>query len=105
MPGRARLVSKHSQAKAGSTPLVDLVTLGLGLILTAVALFYLGRAAVEFAVVAVREGGAAWLFAFGAVLGAVVSMVLVLALVGRVLRTLGFISDYKPRRAGARRRR
>jgi hypothetical protein len=48
---------------------------------------------------------AAWIFTLGAALGAVVCLVLMLALVGRAMRTLGFISDYKPRRAGARRRR
>jgi hypothetical protein len=100
-------VSKHSQtrARAGSSPLVDLATLGVGVILTAVAWYYLVRAAIDFGVLAVREGGPAWLFALGAALGAAVSMVLMLAIVGRALRTLGFISDYKPRRAGARRRR
>lgn len=100
-------MSKHSQthSRASSNPLIDLASVGVGAILTAVAWFYLVSAAIDFGVVAVREGGAAWLFSLGAGLGAAVSMVLMLALVGRVLRTLGFISDYKPRRAGARRRR
>ena len=98
-------MSKHSQSRPNSTPLVQLVALGLGAVATGVVWFYLVSAAIDFGVLAVREGGPAWLFTLEAGVGAVVAMVLMLALVGRVLRTLGFISDYKPRRAGARRRR
>jgi hypothetical protein len=74
-------------------------------VLTGVAWFYLVNAAIDFGVVAVGGRPAAWIFTLGAALGAVVCLVLMLALVGRAMRTLGFISDYKPRRAGARRRR
>jgi hypothetical protein len=98
-------VSKHSQSRSSSSPLLHLVTLGLGAVATGVVWFYLVAAAIDFGVLAVREGGPAWLFTLEAGVGAVVAMVLMLALLGRVLRTLGFISDYKPRRAGARRRR
>lgn len=96
----------HRQAEAGaeSAPRAQVVSLGIGVVLTAVAWFYLVRAAVDFGVAAVNGLVAAWLFTLGAALGAVVCLVLMLALVGRGLRSLGFISDYKPRRAGARRR-
>lgn len=96
----------HRQAEAGaeSAPRAHVVSLGIGVVLTAVAWFYLVRAAVDFGVAAVNGLVAAWLFTLGAALGAVVCLVLMLALVGRGLRSLGFISDYKPRRAGARRR-
>lgn len=86
--------------------MVQLAVAGLGIVLTGVAWFYLVRAAIDFGALAVRDGqGAAWLFTLGAGLGGVVCLVLLLTLVGRALRTLGYISEYKPRRAGARRRR
>jgi hypothetical protein len=77
----------------------------VGAVLTAVAWFYLVGAAVDFGVVAVRGQSTAWIFTLGAALGAVVCLVLMLALVGRALRAVGYLSDYKPRRAAARRRR
>jgi hypothetical protein len=86
--------------------MVQLAGAGLGIVLTGAAWFYLVGAAIDFGALAVRDGqGVAWLFTLGAGLGAVVCLVLMLTLVGRGLRTLGYISDYKPRRAGARRRR
>ena len=104
MAGGLRAVSRHSQARASSAPLIQLAALGVGAILTAVAWFYLVNAAIDFGVLALRGESAAWLFTLGATLGAVVCLVLGLALVGRALRTLGVISDYKPRRAAARRK-
>jgi len=77
----------------------------LGIFVAGLAWFYLVRAAIDFGGIAVSGTPVAWLFTLGAAAGAVVCLVLVLALVGRGLRTLGYISDYKPRRAGARRRR
>jgi hypothetical protein len=101
-------VSKHSQTRAnplaGIVPFLPLVLMGLGAILTAVAWFYLVGAAIDFGVVAVQGEPRAWLFTLGASVGAVVCLMLMLTLVARALRTLGFISDYKPRRAAARRR-
>ncbi len=84
---------------------MHLSALGIGVVLTGVAWFYLVNAAIDFAVVAIGGQPAAWIFTLGAGLGAVVCLVLMLALVGRGMRTLGFITDYKPRRAAARRRR
>jgi hypothetical protein len=99
-------VSKHSQTRGGSTPLLQLSTLGAGVLLTGAAWFYLVGAAIDFGALAVRgQSSPAWLFTLGAGVGAVVCCVLMLALIGRCMRMLGFISDYKPRRAGARRRR
>jgi hypothetical protein len=77
----------------------------VGVVLTGIAWFYLVGAAVDFGIVAVRGRSTAWVFTLGASLGAVVCLVLMLALVGRGLRTLGYLSDYKPRRSAARRRR
>lgn len=73
--------------------------------LTAVAWFYLVRAATDFGTVALNGRSAAWLFTLGAAVGAVMCFLLMLTLIGRGLRALGFITDYRPRRAGARRRR
>lgn len=85
--------------------MVKLSTLALGVLLAALAWFFLVNAAIDFGGLAVTGESVAWLFSLGAALGAVVCLVLMLALIGRGLRLLGYISDYKPRRAGARRRR
>lgn len=85
-------------------PRVHLAGVGLGIVLTAVVWFFLVSASIDFGVAAVHGQPVAWVFSLGAALGAVVCLALVLALVGRGMRTLGFISDYKPRRAAARKR-
>lgn len=101
-----RVAHKHSSSRASAAPLLRLVALfGGGALLTGVAWVFLVRAAIDFGVVAVHGRLEAWPFTIGAGLGAVVCLVLMLALVGRALRTLGYMSDYKPRRAAARRRR
>ena len=97
-------MSKHSQSRASSAPVFHLAALTVGAILTGTAWLYLVRAAIEFGVLARNGQSSAWLFTGAASLGAVVCLVLFLALVGRGLRTLGFLSDYKPRRAAARRK-
>lgn len=79
--------------------------MGLGAVLAAVAWVYLVSSAVDFGRLARHGQPIAWLFTVGASLGAVVCLVLVFVLVARVLRSLGVIRDYKPRRAAARRRR
>lgn len=98
-------MSKHSRSRASSAPVFHLASLAVGAILTGVAWFYLVGAAIDFGVLGRNGQGTAWLFTAAASLGAIVCLVLFLALVGRGLRTLGFISDYQPRRAAARRRR
>jgi len=102
-------VSKHSQTRAApssdSRSAAVLVPLGVGAVLTGVAWFYLVGAAIDFGVLAVNGNARAWLFTLGASVGAVVCMMLMLALVARGLRVVGLISDYKPRRAAPRRRR
>lgn len=100
-----RRIREDSRSRAGAVPLALLTVLGLGAILTGVAWVYLVGAAIDFGVLAVQGEGGAWLFTVGASLGAVVCLVLMLAVVGRALRVLGFLSDYRPQRAGARRRR
>jgi hypothetical protein len=100
-----RRAHRRSRQRADHTPLLRLAGNGVGAVLTGIAWFYLVGAAIDFGVVAVRGRATAWIFALGASLGAVVCLVLMLALVGRALRTLGYLSDYKPRRAAARRRR
>jgi hypothetical protein len=95
---------RKSRERADSAPLLHLAGNGAGVVLTGIAWFYLVGAAVDFGGVAVRGRSTAWVFTLGASIGAVVCLVLMLALVGRSLRTLGYLSDYKPRRAAARRR-
>lgn len=98
-------MSKHSGSRSDSRPTWYVVTTLLGAVLGGAAWFYLVRAAIDFGVVA-RSGGsiAAWGFMLAAALGATVCLLLVLGLVGRALTAVGLISDYKPKRAGARRR-
>jgi hypothetical protein len=100
-----RRAHRKSRERADNAPLLHLAGNGVGAVLTGIAWFYLVGAAVDFGVVAVRGRSAAWVFTLGASLGAVVCLVLMLALVGRGLRTLGYLSDYTPRRSAARRRR
>lgn len=77
----------------------------LGVVAGAVAWWYLVQAAIEFTGVATAGQRSGWMFMAAASLGAVVCLVLVLTLGARVLYALGLISDYKPRRAAARRKR
>lgn len=101
-----RRAHRHTAERTGSAPLVNLATHALGVILTAFAWLFLVRAAIDFGGLAASERQpVAWVFTLGAALGAAVCLALMLALIGRGLRILGYISDYKPRRAGARRRR
>lgn len=97
--------AQRTTGSKSSSPLAHLAALGFGALLTGVAWYILVRAAVDFGGAALDGRSAAWIFAVGAALGAVVCLMLMLALIGRGMRTLGFISDYKPRRAAARRRR
>jgi hypothetical protein len=85
--------------------MANLAALAVGSILTGVAWVYLVGAAIDFGVLAVNGQGRAWLFTLGASFGAVVCLVLMLTLVARGLRTVGFLSEYQPRRAAPRRRR
>ena len=92
------------QGLVGSTPLPSVVATLLGAVLSGVAWVYLVRAAIDFGRLARDGQSQAWLFTGAASLGAVVCLFLLLVLVTRALRALGIISDYKPRRAAARRR-
>jgi hypothetical protein len=91
--------------RPGSGPTLHVAGLGAGAILTGLAWLYLVGAAIDFGVLAVRGERLAWVFVAGASLGAVVCLVLMLALLSRGLRSVGVVSDYRPKRAGGRRRR
>lgn len=99
-PG-GRRVQKRTREISG----VQLVSLGLGALLTGLAWVFLVGAAIDFGVLAVGGQSMAWLFTVGASVGAVVCLVLVITLVARGLRMLGLLSEHRPRRAAARRRR
>lgn len=103
-PG-GRRARRSSGAAALQHPVVQLTALALGALLTGLAWVYLVGAAIDFGVLAVRGEVAAWVFTFGASAGAVVCLVLMLAVIARSLRMLGFLNDYRPRRAAPRRRR
>ena len=100
-----RRAHRHTATPTGPSPLVRISTHAAGVLLAGLAWFFLVRAAIDFGDLALTGESAAWLFSLGAGLGALVCLALVLALIGRGLRTLGYLSDYKPRRVGARRRR
>jgi hypothetical protein len=104
-PTRGRRALRERPARSGSGPGRGAAVLGGGVLLAGAAWLYLVGAAIEFGVLAVRGEGVAWVFALGASLGAVVCLVLVLALVDRGLRSFGLVSDYRPRRAASRRHR
>lgn len=98
-------MAKHSSSRTSAAPLLQLAALAVGATLNVVAWTYLVRAAIQFGVMARDGQERAWLFTATASLGAIVCLVLFMTLVGRALRTLGFISDYRPRRAAPPRRR
>lgn len=99
-PGRRAARRASSRA-----PVATLAGSSLGAVLTGAAWIYLVGAAIDFGVLAVGGRGSAWLFTVGASLGAVVCLVLMLAILGRGLRALGFLAEYRGRRAAPRRRR
>jgi hypothetical protein len=98
-------VRRDVATRSHSGPALHLAGLAGGAALTGLAWLYLVGAAIDFGVAAVRGQGLAWVFSLGASVGAVVCLVLMLALLGRGLRSLGVVSDYRPKRAGGRRRR
>lgn len=98
-------MARHSSSRASSAPVIQLAALTVAAILTGVAWTYLVGAAIDFGVLARGGQASGWLFAAAASLGAIVCLVLFMALVGRGLRALGFMSDYRPRRAAPPRRR
>lgn len=95
-------MSRHSQSRTWSLPRV--LAMLLGSATSGIAGAYLVRSAIDFSRLARDREPVAWLFAAAASLGAVVCALLVLVLLTRALRSLGIISDYKPRRAAARKR-
>ena len=98
-------MSRHSQPRAARSPLSpSVIAMAFGAVLAALAWVYLVRSAIDFGLLARNGRGEAWVFTGAASLGAVVCALLAMVLVARVLRAVGVISDYQPRRAGARRR-
>ncbi len=96
--GGRRRAERPPRKRPGAAVLGEPVAVVVGAVLTGLAWTYLVGAAVEFGVLAVQGQAIAWLFTVGASVGAVVCLVLLLTLVGRGLRTLGLVSDYRPRR-------
>jgi hypothetical protein len=76
----------------------------VGALLTLVVWWFLVRFAVDFVQLALYGEPMGWVFGGAASLGAVGCLLLTLALGARALRVLGLVSDYRPRRAGARRK-
>ncbi len=103
--GGARAARKHSGPSAGSSAGSSLVLVAGGAVVTGLAWIFLVSAAIDFGSAAVHGQPLAWVFTLGAALGAVVALVLLLALVGRGMRVFGLLSEYRPRRAAPRRRR
>ncbi len=101
---RVLSMSKHSQSRKGTGQLPYVLVLLLGAAIAGWAWTFLVGAAIEFGSLAVDGKGQAWLFTLAASAGAVICAILVMVLVARALRALGLTSDYKPRRAAARRR-
>lgn len=101
--GRRR-ASKHSQPRAKRGPTPRAIAAVLGAVAAGVAWFFLVRAAIDFGNAARDGNSLGWAFTLAASLGAVVCLMLVLVLVTRALVALSLISEYKPRRAAAKRR-
>ena len=101
-PGRR--ANRDPQGQATALPLPYLLAMALAAALSAGAWVYLVRSAIAFGRLARGGQGQAWLFTGAASVGATVCALLVIVLLARMLRSLGIISDYKPRRAADRRR-
>lgn len=100
-----RPAGRRVQQRSREIPRVQLVSLALGALLTGAAWVFLVGAAIDFGVLAVGGEGMAWVFSAGASIGAVVCLVLMITLVTRGLREMGLLSEHRPRRAAARRKR
>ncbi|HEU4513721.1 MAG TPA: hypothetical protein VFR87_11510 [Nocardioidaceae bacterium] len=100
--GEKRPGGRRVQKRSREVSRVQLVSLSLGALLTGAAWVFLVGAAIDFGVLAVSGQGTAWLFTVGASTGAVVCLVLLIALVARGLRMVGLLSEYRPRRAERR---
>jgi hypothetical protein len=92
-----RTAKRRAETKRART-WPTLLVLAAGVLATGVAWFFLVEAAIDFGVLAVHGEGSAWGFAWGATVGAIVCLFLLLALMGRGLRMLGFFSEYEGRR-------
>lgn len=74
----------------------------LGILAAVVVFGYLAGAAGEFGALAFGGQAMAWIFTGASVLGALACVLVIVVLVVRCLRALGFIREYKPRRASSR---
>jgi hypothetical protein len=77
--------------------------LAIGAVAAGVAWVFLVGAAIDFGHAARAGRTAAWLFGGAATAGAVVCLVLLFVLAGRVLSTVGLTGRPRPRRAAGRR--
>jgi len=102
-PGRRRAEKTRSRRVSGST--VRLVVSALGVLLSAVAWFFLVNAAIEFGQAARAGRSVAWLFTLAATLGATLCLLLVFVLCARAWKNAGLASNgYQPKRAAPGRR-
>ena len=74
----------------------------LGSLVAVIVLGYLAGAAREFGALALDGQTEAWLFTGASVVGALACVLVIVVLVVRCLRALGFIREYRPRRASSR---
>ena len=95
-------MSRHSEPHKKSRVFEILLSTVAGIVLAAVVLFYLVPASLEFADLAIAGQASAWVFAIAAGIGGLACVGLIVVLVVRCLRMLGFMSEYKPRRSSSR---
>lgn len=105
--GSGRVDMNQGRRRAAKVPGASKLPYRAGLVLVAVAAgvawFFLVRAAIDFGRVARAGDSTAWFFTGAATIGATLCLLLLLVLVGRMLVSLGLISEYKPRRSAGRR--
>jgi hypothetical protein len=99
-----RPTGRRVQPRARNASRTPVVPIWFGVVLSGAVWVFLVGSAVDFVSVGLVGETIGWMFAFASVLGAATCLVLLMVLVARALRAHGFISDYKPRRAQARRR-
>jgi hypothetical protein len=94
---------RRAERRSGWGPLPTAALLAIGAIAAGVAWVFLVGAAIDFGHAARSGRAAAWVFGGAATAGAVVCLVLLFVLAGRVLTAVGLTGRPRPRRAAGRR--
>lgn len=100
--GRRRAEKVKAQSRPSRLP--HLALLVVGVLASGAAWVFLVRAAIDFGEAARDGRSVAWAICAAATLGAAVCLMLVFALLARIPKASGLLSEYTPRRSSGGRR-